>query len=84
MYNISNAATLYNFLFLMIFVWRISNNLVMKLPLVVFNQDIMRTAIISKDNIKIYVAGLIVKIQRHLSLPKWVRETIYTYRFGKK
>lgn len=62
----------------------ISNDSVMKLPLIVFNQDIMRTAIISKDNIKIYVAGLIVKILRHLSFPQWVREIIYIYRFGKK
>lgn len=55
-----------------------------KLPLNIFDWSILQTAFISKENIKIYCAGLIVKILRNIPLPRWVLEKLYFFRFGDK
>jgi len=55
-----------------------------KLPLNIFDMSIMQTAFISKGNIKIYMAGVIVKLLRNISLPEWMLEKLYCFRFGDK
>lgn len=57
---------------------------VYKLPLQIFDWNIIQTALSSKENIKIYSVGLIVKILRNVSLPRWVLEILYGFRFGDK
>lgn len=55
-----------------------------KLPLHIFDWGILQTAFISKENVKIYIAAIIVKILRNIPLPKWVLEKLYFFRFGDK
>ncbi|MDD3462295.1 MAG: glycosyltransferase [Sulfurospirillaceae bacterium] len=57
---------------------------IINLPLSIFDWNIMQTAFISKENIKIYIAGVIVKLLRNISLPGWVLEKLYFFRFGDK
>lgn len=57
---------------------------IVKLPLNIFDWSIMQTAFISKENIKIYIAGVIVKLLRNISFPEWMLEKLYFFRFGDK
>lgn len=55
-----------------------------KLSLQIFDRDIIHIAFISKENIKIYIFGIIVKILRNIYLPEWVLEKLYFFRFRDK
>ena len=55
-----------------------------KLPLQIFDWDIIQTAFLSKMNIKIYIVGMIVKFLRNINLSDWILEKIYFFRFGNK
>lgn len=62
---------------------QIINNLEKKLDIKSFDFNIMTVAVESKMNFKIYIIGLIVKLLRNFSLPKFIKEKIYNYRFKK-
>jgi len=54
-----------------------------KLPLRIFDWNLIQVAFHSKINFKIFVAGVIVKVLRNICLSEWLRKKIYFYRFGE-
>lgn len=49
-----------------------------------FDLEIIQVALSSKNNLKIYIVGIIFKILRNIKLPSVVIEKIFQYRFGGK
>lgn len=61
----------------------IINNNTQKLSIHLLSINILRTSIESKENMKIYLIGVIVKMLRNIKLSKFIREKIYSYRFKR-
>ena len=78
----------YQFLIFKDYVNRTINQIILQkaahLPLSVFNAGIIKMALATKMNFKIYSAGCIVLLLRKIPLPKWILKMMYTIRFGQK
>lgn len=78
----------YQFLIFKDYVNRTINQIILqktaRLPLSVFNAGIIKMALATKMNFKIYSAGCIVLLLRKIPLPKWILKMMYTIRFGQK
>lgn len=54
-----------------------------KLPIKIFNSNIFQAAFYSKENLKVYLIGIIVIVLRMVPLTQFIRNIIYKYRFKK-